>query len=156
MPRVVKVIDLPGAIRHTGPVTESGTATRRESVTSKETVRGPVLVVDSDPAVRRVVRLVLEGAGWRTHTAADIPSAEAIISEHRPKLVLSELNLDGPTAGQELARRIAASGGWRPRVALMSAYPRPRRGYEDYFLSKPLEFDQLIRLLGSIDREPGW
>lgn len=125
-------------------------------MTSKETVRGPVLVVDADPAVRRVVRLVLEGAGWRTHTAADIPSAEALISEHRPKLVISEIYLDAPTAGQELARRIATGGGWRPRIALMSAYPRPRRGYEDYFLAKPLEFDRLIRLLESIDTEPGW
>src|SRR5690606_36853575 len=69
----------PNRFVQTGGVTESGTATRRESVTSKETVRGPVLVVDADPAVRRIVRLVLEGARWHTHTAADNPSAEALI-----------------------------------------------------------------------------
>jgi CheY-like chemotaxis protein len=115
-----------------------------------------VLVVDSDAALRRVVRLVLEEAGWRTLTAPDTESAEELVRAERPKLVLAEVRLTGDETGQELARRFAKDGGWRPRVALMSAYPRPRRGYEDYFLSKPLEFDRLIKILESIEGEPGW
>jgi CheY-like chemotaxis protein len=112
-------------------------------------------VVDSDPAVRRVVRLVLEGAGWRCLTAADEETALALVARERPKLVLSEVRLDSGS-GVDLVRRIALYGGWRPRVALMSAYPRPRVGVEDYFVAKPLSFDRLLTLLDDVDQEPGW
>ena len=135
-------------------VNQSETLTRRESVASRDALRGPVLVVDGDAALRRVVRLVLEGAGWRTFTTADMDAAEEIVRAERPKLVIAEVKLPNEQLGQELARRFAKNRGWRPRVALMSAYPRPRRGYEDYFLRKPLEFDQIIALLESIDGEP--
>ncbi len=81
-------------------------------------------------------------------------AAEEIVRAERPKLVIAEVKLPNEQLGQELARRFAKNRGWRPRVALMSAYPRPRRGYEDYFLRKPLEFDQIIALLESIDGEP--
>ncbi len=124
-------------------------------VTRPRAGRGPVIVVDSDPALRRVVRLVLEGAGWHCLTAADEETALALVARERPKLVLAEVRLESGT-GPDLARRISISGGWRPRIALMSAYPRPRAGVEDYFLAKPLSFDRLLRLLDNVEREPGW
>lgn len=124
-------------------------------VTRARPARGPVVVVDGDPAVRRVVRLVLEGAGWHCLTAADEETALALVAREHPKLVLAEVRLKSGT-GPGLARRIATAGGWRPRIALMSAYPRPRGGVEDFFLAKPLSFDRLLALLDGIDREPGW
>ena len=136
-------------------MTESRTAQRWESVAASD-ARGPVLVLDADPAIRRVVRLVLEGAGWRCLTASTLEDARQIISDERPKLVLAEVDLSGEMVGTELAREVAQNGGWRPRVALMSAYPRPQRGYEDYFLPKPLEFDRLIEILERVEAEPGW
>ena len=78
------------------------------------------------------------------------------MAEHRPKLVLVEVRLENDTGGQELARGFASSGGWRPRIALISAYPRPKPGYEDYFLPKPIEFDRLLQLLDATELEPGW
>lgn len=116
------------------------------------TARGPVLVVDVDPAVRRVLRLVLEGAGFETVACEAIEDAEPLIAEKRPKLVLVEQQLAGES-GSELASRLARGNGWRPRVALMSAYPRPRPGFEDYFLAKPIEFDRLLAILESIEQE---
>lgn len=98
---------------------------------------------------------MLEGAGWSCLTASDAETAERLVAEARPKFVLSEVQLEGGD-GPGLARRLASNGGWRPRVALMSAYPRPERGFEDYFLRKPLEFDQLITILEQIEAEPGW
>lgn len=140
----------------TTQVAESKTVARWESVATRESDRGPVLVVDADPAIRRIVRLVLEGAGWRCLTAADGPTAERIVAEEHPKLVLVEVHLEDGDVGADIARKLASNGGWRPRVALMSAYPRPRRGYEDYFLRKPLEFDHLIHILEAIEAEPNW
>ncbi len=137
-------------------MSDSQTVARRESGATIETTRGPVVVVDADPATRRVVRLVLEGAGWSCFTAADISTAEALVAEHLPKLLITEVQLEGAESGMELARKVASAGGWRPRIALMSAYPRPQRGFEDYFLRKPLEFDQLLHILELIEAEPGW
>lgn len=121
-------------------------------VTGPRPARGPVLIVDSDPALRRVVRLVLEGAGWRCLSASDEDAAVALVARERPALVLAEVRLEAG-AGPDLARRIAEAGAPRPRVALMSAYPRPRPGAEDFFLPKPLSFDRLLSLLDAIDRE---
>ena len=114
-----------------------------------------MLVVDGDPAVRRVLRLVLEGAGFRCFASETVEDAEAMVAQVQPKLVLVEVS-PLEQGGFQLAGRLAAGDGWRPRVALMSAYPRPRRGFEDYFLPKPIEFDRLLELLETIEREQTW
>jgi len=98
------------------------------------------------------VRLILEGAGFRCVAAENVRDALRLVHTERPKLVLAETALPGGS-GAELARRIAAEGGWRPRIALMSAYPRQSRGFEDIFLPKPIQFDNLLNLLESIERE---
>lgn len=117
--------------------------------------RGPVLIVDPDPALGRIVQQVLEGAGWPARAARSAEDAFPLVPQYRPKLVLAEVTLEG-AGGPELARCLAETGGWRPRVALMSAYPRPPRGLEDYFLAKPLQFDHLLMILETIEAEPGW
>lgn len=114
--------------------------------------RGPVLVVDTDPAVRRVLRLVLEGAGFECAACETVDDAEGLIGSLRPKLVLAEVHHQDET-GAALAMRLARGGGWRPRVALMSAYPRPRPSYEDYFFPKPIDFERLLETLEAIERE---
>ena len=114
--------------------------------------RGPVLVVDADPAVRRVLRLVLEGAGFECTACEAVEDADPLIRQFRPKLVMIEVQQPGETSAS-LAMRLARGGGWRPRVALMSAYPRPRPSYEDYFFPKPIEFDRLLETLEAIERE---
>ena len=111
-----------------------------------------VLVVDSDPAVRRVLRLAVEGAGFACIACATAEDAANLVECHQPRLVLSEVRLLG-AGGQELADQLAARDGWRPKVALMSAYPRRGRGMEDYFVAKPIEFERLLQLLESLDRE---
>ncbi|MEO8538945.1 MAG: response regulator [bacterium] len=122
---------------------------------SQPAERGPVLVVDGDPAVRRVLRLVLEGAGFRCIACEAAEQALDLVLENRPKLVLVEVRLVGES-GSQLARKLANGDGWRPRVALMSAYPRPGRDFEDFFLTKPIEFDRLLEILETIEHEPGW
>lgn len=108
-----------------------------------------VLIVDGDQAVRRIVSLVLEGAGFQCLGCSSAEDAVAIVAEAQPALVLAEVRL-GDVGGQELAERLALHSASRPWFALMSAYPRPAPGFEDYFLSKPLEFDQLIGLLDNL------
>lgn len=137
-----------GSVKRPAPSVDTRPATSGES-------RGPVLVVETDPAVRRILSLVLEGAGFKCLSCASAEEALRIVSDHHPKLVVAEARLE-KQGGSELARALANEGGWRPRVALMSAYPRRRRGYEDYFLAKPIAFDRLIQLAELVDHEPGW
>jgi len=77
------------------------------------------------------------------------------VGAYEPKLVLADVRLEDES-GQELATALAVRGGWRPRIALMSAYPRPRRGNEDFFITKPIEFDRLLHLVEAVEHEPGW
>jgi|GEM_PF-6364671 len=123
------------------------------SDSAPSTGRIAVLVVDSDPAVRRVLRLAVEGAGYPCVACETAEEAVGLVETVRPRLVLAEVRLAG-TGGRELASQLAGRDGWRPRVALMSAYPRPARGAEDYFVPKPIEFERLLQLLESLEREP--
>jgi DNA-binding NtrC family response regulator len=122
------------------------------SPASTSALRGPILVVDGDAAVLRVLRLVLEGAGYSCIGCAGVEDATRLAERYKPLLVLAEVRLAGP-GGQELARRLTDRDGVHPHVALMSAYPRPRPGAEDSFVPKPIEFDRLLHLLDVVERE---
>ncbi|BDG61359.1 response regulator [Caldinitratiruptor microaerophilus] len=57
-----------------------------------------ILAVDDDPEMRRVVELILTGAGYRVRTAADGREALAAIAERLPDVLVLDLlmpNLDG-------------------------------------------------------------
>src|SRR4029079_10223380 len=53
----------------------------------------PILVVDDDAKIVRLVRTYLERDGYRVVTAADGPAALDAIEQHRPALVVLDLKL---------------------------------------------------------------
>jgi DNA-binding response OmpR family regulator len=55
----------------------------------------PILVVDDDAKIVRLVRTYLEREGHRVVTAADGPGALAAIEDHEPALVVLDLMLPG-------------------------------------------------------------
>ena len=68
-----------------------------------------VLIADADPArARRLAAAVEPGA--RAHTTDDAAEALRIALDLRPDLVVIGTGLDGPGAGVELMRRLAAPG----------------------------------------------
>ena len=104
---------------------------------------GSVLVVDSDAGVCRVIALVLQEVGCETRAAHDAETALELVDELDPDLVIAEVFLP-EASGPDLAREIREHGHADTRVVLMSAYPRPPMGAEDYFLQKPLRFERLL------------
>ncbi len=69
-----------------------------------------VLVVEDEPGIRAVVRLMLQSANYRVVEAEDAARAEIEARAHRPDLLLVDLGLpDGD--GLEVIRRIRA---WSP------------------------------------------
>jgi PAS domain S-box-containing protein len=84
-----------------------------------------VLVVEDQPMVREVCRLVLEKLGYRTREAKDATEALAALEEFDDfALVLTDFGLPGDINGVELARRVAKLDPKLP-VVLMSGYADP-------------------------------
>jgi CheY-like chemotaxis protein len=103
------------------------------------------LVVDVEPAILRLVVVVLRDLGCETLTAVDAESALLIMEREHPDVVISDIKLPGMD-GLELARRIksSANGDGTTPVLLMSAFGEPRDHRGDAFLAKPFDIDGLV------------
>ncbi|MET0771550.1 MAG: response regulator transcription factor [Candidatus Limnocylindrales bacterium] len=87
------------------------------------TDRPPILVVDDDAKIRRLVRTYLERDGPRVVEAADGPTAVAALRRARPALVVLDLMLPG-IDGLSIIRDLRASGrpaAERPPILVLSA-----------------------------------
>ena len=52
-----------------------------------------VLIVDDDPAIGRMLRLLLEGERYQVSWSRNAPDALALAVEHRPDVIILELDL---------------------------------------------------------------
>ncbi|MCC6625732.1 MAG: PAS domain S-box protein [Deltaproteobacteria bacterium] len=117
-----------------------------------ETASGPlILVVEDDPAVRRLTLRVLEQHGYRTLGASDAEEALALWERHGEgvRLVVSDVVMPGGMSGHDLARELRARGA-SAKVLLTSGYDLElARGGElapgEALLSKPYRPDDLLR-----------
>ncbi len=110
-----------------------------------------VLVVEDDPAVRRLIVALLEELDYRVRTAGDGEEALAAL-ESAPSvdLLLSDVVLPGGLSGRELARKIADR---RPglQILLMSGYAAAvleregSLGPDEVLLYKPFRKIELAR-----------
>jgi CheY-like chemotaxis protein len=55
----------------------------------------PILIVDDEPAIRRLWSRILTGAGYRVVCAADALEAERALDEHRPAVAICDVHLNG-------------------------------------------------------------
>jgi CheY-like chemotaxis protein len=102
------------------------------------------LVVDDEPAILRLVAVVLRDLGCETLTAVDAESALDIVEKSEPDLVLSDIKLPGMD-GLELAKRLRSHEGYDNRpVLLMSAFGEPPKHEANGFLAKPFDIDSLV------------
>jgi DNA-binding response OmpR family regulator len=114
---------------------------------------GTVLVVDADPALRALVRRLLESRDYRVLDAGDSAAAEQIARVYVGPihLLLVELDLAG-ASGLALADRLRASRP-EPRVVFMSADAKTeliRKGQLGAglpFIRKPFDGDELTLML---------
>jgi CheY-like chemotaxis protein len=110
-----------------------------------------VLLVDDEPDVRELVRVILENRKARVRCAASAQEALHAVAEFRPDVLLSDIGMPGMN-GYELLRtlrRRGGEGGALPAVAL-TAYARDedrrealRAGYRTH-LAKPVRPDELV------------
>jgi putative two-component system response regulator len=115
-----------------------------------ETHRHQVLVVDDDPAVRKLHADFLEGAGYEVDLAADGREGLARVEARLPDLVL--LDLDMPLVnGYEVCRRLKAESRTRliPVIVLTghTASEARLQAWElgaDDFLTKPFRLAEVL------------
>ncbi len=118
-----------------------GTSAPRNGSQAPRALR--VLLVEDDPAVRRVVRQMLGNAGHQVREAASVADAVEVASGDPYDILVSDVVLpDGN--GIELAERIEA-----PRALFISGYPDvdvgPRAGVS--VLPKPFSPEELLAAL---------
>jgi two-component system cell cycle sensor histidine kinase/response regulator CckA len=130
----------------------------RETRRGKETL---VLVVDDDPILRDLVRLMVDSLGYHSVVAPNPTEAAAMVAEGglRPDLLLSDVVMPG-TSGAALVEDLRKT---MPdlKVIFMSGYPdsaiaRHRLGESTvFFLQKPFSIselsDKIESVLGSVN-----
>lgn len=115
-----------------------------------------ILVVEDYDDVRQMLKLLLESEKFRVLEAATGAQALEIVKDERPDVVLMDLALPG-FDGFEAIRRIRAIDGFQNTpVVVLTAYTGPStyetalRAGSNYFMGKPIDFDELTALLKEI------
>ena len=115
-----------------------------------------ILIVDDDALVRSSLAAVLECEGYEVFEAVDGCTAVKAAVEHRPDLVLLDLNMpnmDGWTAFNKLEQT-------RPLVPVIVITARPHQYKHavrlgvDAFMEKPLNFPVLLHAIRKLTVEP--
>jgi two-component system, OmpR family, KDP operon response regulator KdpE len=107
-----------------------------------------VLVVDDEPAIRRLLRTSLSAQGYRVLEAATGQGAMAILVRDAPEVVLLDLGLPD-CDGVEVIRRMRASGSRTPIIVLSSRSDERGKvhaldvGADDY-VTKPFGMAELV------------
>ena len=111
----------------------------------------PILVVDDDTAIRRVVAAVLADEGY---TVAEAPDGGAALARARaapPRLILLDMRMPGMD-GWEFARRYRRRPGpHAPIICVTAAVDAAARGAQIgavAALAKPFDLDELVALVG--------
>ena len=65
-----------------------------------------ILIVEDEPAIREMVMMTLEMAGFESLQAADISEAHQQVVDHRPALILLDWMLPGDKSGVDFCRML--------------------------------------------------
>ena len=113
------------------------------------------LVVDDEVQMRRLLRLVLEGAGYRVVEAVDGASGLREAAQFRPDVILLDLGLPDQD-GAEVLRQLRA---WSATpVLILSVREDPAEKVEaldlgaDDYVTKPFESGELLARLRALQR----
>ena len=81
-----------------------------------------VLVVDDEPAIRFIVRMLLEEEGFQVETASSAQEALEILGHKKFDGVVTDIRMETPSAGFDVVRAAKALPH-PPVVVVMTAFP---------------------------------
>lgn len=114
--------------------------------------RSAVLVVEDDPAIRRLLQVLLDSAGYEVRTAMDGPEALACYAEERPGVIFLDLTLPQMSGWDVLAQLRACPDA--PPVVLLTgdsrAVQRARQAGARAAILKPFDIDEVLDLAAQL------
>lgn len=114
-----------------------------------------ILIVEDNAAARETLRFVLELEGHRVEASADAVAGVEAAVRQRPDVAFVDIGLPG-VDGYEVARRLRAVRGDGVRLFAITGYGQPedirraRHAGFDGHLTKPVEVEEILRILGSL------
>ena len=116
----------------------------------------PILVVDDDPPIRRLLRTSLRAQGYDVLEAPDAATALYLVSRFRPEVMILDLGLPD-LDGTEIIRKVRTAGDKTPIIVLSS------RGHErgkvealdlgaDDYVTKPFGMAELVARIRAAQR----
>lgn len=114
-----------------------------------------LLIVEDDPSLREVIRLGLEGEGFRVAAAEDGPSALLAFASQSPDLVLLDVmlpGLDGFAVCRELRKVSLVPIVMLTARSLTSDVVEGLEAGADDYVTKPFEFPELLARIRSVLR----
>jgi two-component system phosphate regulon response regulator PhoB len=120
-----------------------------------------VVVVEDEDAVRELLAVTLEGAGYTVLLAADVTEAERLMAERAPNLILLDWMMPG-TSGIEYTRRLRKDAALRevPIIMLTAKAEEHSKvagldaGVDDY-VTKPFSPRELLARIKAVLRRSG-
>lgn len=114
--------------------------------------RKKILIVDDDPAIVDVMKLILEGAGYEIKTSLN-GSIFPSVTKAVPDLILLDMLLSGED-GRDIARKLKSTEATSSiPIIMISAHPGAEVGSlsagADKFIAKPFEIEELLRVVCS-------
>ena len=115
-----------------------------------------ILIVEDHDDVREMLKILLESEHFHVLEAATGAEALTAVKTGRPNVILMDLALPG-FDGFETIRRVRKIDGFQntPIIVLtaysgQSIYETARRAGINYFMGKPIDFEELAELLEQI------
>lgn len=115
-----------------------------------------ILVVEDYDDVRQMLRILLEAENFRVLEASTGAEALKTIKSGHPDVILMDLALPGFDGFETIRRTRKIEGFQNTPIIMLSAYGGPRiyetafRAGSDFFMTKPIDFDELAELLEEI------
>jgi len=119
-----------------------------------------VVLIDDDSSLLDILSLAFEDAGHRVVAAQDGRTGLALIEQHQPQLVVSDVNMPG-LDGFSLCRRLRQMGSKVPLILLTSRDNEIDEalglelGADDY-IAKPFSTRVLLARMQVLLRRQGW
>lgn len=113
-----------------------------------------ILVVEDDPSLRAVIRLVLEQAGYEIAEAPNGAEALKRLAHKAPDLMLVDARMP-LMSGEELIQRVRAEPAHSAiPVVLLTGFSElvQAKGQADAVIAKPFEKDQLLKVVDDLLR----
>jgi CheY-like chemotaxis protein len=110
-----------------------------------------ILIVEDDPQVARLMALVLQRNGYRSHVVSDGQSALREAKANPPQMIFGDLTIKG-MGGDELCSLLKQQPETKeiPYIVVSGdrdVAEKARQCGADDYIGKPFEFDNLLRLV---------